>query len=258
MQFKISTTYVCPTSFNRKLSFWLIWQQSVKWLNSDKWFHFALWDHNSCCNHYITWLSQQMPFSFPYIPAKEMFEGCYGRPEVGATEYRLGRLPISAADSLLNASICPDWLKIWGDTLSLLMDFIAVSLHSLVLFLLTVFFLSPPLSSYSSRSQTEMTSCRGEVGLAYVYPQGPAGEPGTNGERGICSTGGWDIYQGGKYNAWKGNSWHGWSSSSNAATTRGLKCGKCPLCFDLMMRRDRAQTDGMGGLLMKGDWVKKQ
>lgn len=32
-----------------------------------------------------------------------------------------------------------------------------------------------------------MTSCRGEVGLN-TYPQGPAGEAGTNGGKGICST----------------------------------------------------------------------
>lgn len=53
-----------------------------------------------------------------------------------------------------------------------------------------------------------MTSCRG----LNTYPQGPAGEPGTNGRRGLCSTGGWDIYQKGKYNVWKGNSWHTWGS----------------------------------------------
>lgn len=44
----------------------------------------------------------------------------------------------------------------------------------------------------------------------------------------------------------------------SSATVRVPKCGKYLLCFDLMMRRDRGQTDGMGGLLMKRDCVKKQ
>lgn len=52
-------------------------------------------------------------------------------------------------------TLCPDWLEMWRDTLSssLLMDFIEVSLHSLLLFLLTVFFPLFSLSSYSSYSQ---------------------------------------------------------------------------------------------------------
>lgn len=86
-----------------------------------------------------------------------------------------------------------------------------------------------------------MTSCRGEVGLN-TYPQGPAGEPESNGERDFCSTGGWDIYQGGKYNAW------------SAATTRGLKIWKMSPLFwpDDEEIYSRGQTDGMGGLGWKG------
>lgn len=109
-------------------------------------------------------------------------------------------------------TLCPEWLEIWGGTLSssLLTDFIAVSLHSLLLFLLcfSPFFFSFPLTARAAKN--EMTSCRGEVRLN-AYPQGPAGEPGTNGRKGICSTGGWGSYQRGKSYFWKGHWWHRWS-----------------------------------------------
>lgn len=91
-----------------------------------------------------------------------------------------------------------------------------------------------------------MTSCRREVRLN-TYPQGPAGDPGRNGRR-SCSTGELDIYQGGKSNVSKGNSWHRWSFLSSAV--QHVQCGKYPLCLD-MMRRDRGQA-GWEGFDVKG------
>lgn len=105
-------------------------------------------------------------------------------------------------------------------------------------------------SSYSSCSQTEMTSCRGEVRLN-TYPQGPAGEPGSNGRRGICSVEWWDIYQRGKSNDWKNSSWHRWHSLSSGATTRGLKCGKY-LCVCWWWGETEDRQIGWEGFNKKG------
>lgn len=107
-------------------------------------------------------------------------------------------------------TLCPDWLKIWGRTLfsSLLMDFIAVSQFAFLssVFANCVFLFFPPFPLTVHAAKTEMTSCREEAGLN-TYPQGPAGEPGTKGRRGVYSTGGWGIYRRGKSDVWKGHFW---------------------------------------------------
>lgn len=144
---------------------------------------------------------------------------------------------------LLHPSICPDWSKIWGDTFRLPPDGFHRSQFaflSSVLANCVVVFFSFSLSSYSSCSQSEMTSCRREVGLN-TYPQGPAGEPGTNGRRCVWSTGGWDICQGRKIKCLK----------RSFLAQMKLKCGKCLLRFDLMWL-DRRQTVWTGGLWWEG------
>lgn len=89
----------------------------------------------------------------------------------------------------------------------------SVSLHSFVLFLLTVFpplFFSFPPTVHAAKLKWHHAEGKSELN---TYPQGPEGETGTNGGRGICSTVGWDVYQeGGKSNITSGNSLCRWTS----------------------------------------------
>lgn len=148
------------------------------------------------------------------------------------------RIPFGMAPSLTPSSptpspICPDWLQIRGDALStsLLMDFIAVSLHSFLLFSAKcVFFLFSLFFLFSSRSpcsQTEMTSCRGEgvrTHQARQENQGP-----TAGGVSAQHMGEMLSREGGKTRSEKVIPGRYGASVSSRAAPRGLKCGKGPL-----------------------------
>lgn len=172
---------------------WLIWKQSAKWHNRERWiYYFPFGVKKSVVAILCIELANTCVSPLRLSRPGRYFKGCCGKWEARATSTALDDFQSQqqTPSSLLHPLICTGLVTDTRRNFSplLLMDLIAGGLHSYAfVFANCVFF--PPTSP---AAKVKWHHVEKEVGLN-IYPQGPAGEPGTDGRRRMWSTGGWDI-----------------------------------------------------------------
>lgn len=209
---------------------------------------FSFWSQKVCCGHIMHELANTCGSLLHLSRPGRYFKGCCGRWEARATSTALDdfqsqqQTPSSLLHPLICAGLVTDTRRNFSPPLP--MDLIAGGLHSYALVFAVFFF--PPTSP---AAKVKWHHVEKEVGLN-IYPQGPAGEPGTDGRRRIWSTGGWDILPVASEKLFPGSSL--WSAASG-----GLKRGKYLLVFwsDVDREREGWESFDTHALRWKAIWT---